>query len=68
MLYSPFDQYTSQKLISAVRDVLETYEPRIAIQSLPTIYSEDKGEYYVTINYIIPALNVQDKYEVTLSK
>jgi phage baseplate assembly protein W len=68
LLYSPFDQYVSQKLIAALREILETYEPRIVIQSLPTIYSEDKGEYYVTINYIIPALNISDKYEVTLSK
>lgn len=68
LLYSPFDQYVSQKLIAALREILETYEPRIVIQSLPTIYSEDKGEYYVTINYIIPALNISDKYEATLSK
>lgn len=68
LLYSTFDQYTSQKLISAVRDIIETYEPRIVILSLPTIYSEDKGEYYVTVNYVIPALNISDKYEVTLSK
>jgi predicted component of type VI protein secretion system len=68
LLYSPFDQYTSQKLISAVRSIIETYEPRIVIESLPTIYSEDKGEYYITINYVIPGLNQRDKYEVTLSK
>jgi phage baseplate assembly protein W len=68
LLYSPFDQYVSQKLIAALREIIETYEPRIIIQSLPTIYSEDKGEYYVTINYIIPALNISDKYEMTLSK
>ena len=68
MLYAPFDKYTAQKMIKTLREIIGTYEPRIQITSMPVEYTEDKQEFCITINYVIPALELNDTYQVKLSR
>ena len=66
MLYTPFDKYTTQKMISTLKSIIATYEPRIQVTSMPVTYDEEALEYSITINYYIPALNLKDTYQVSL--
>lgn len=66
-LYTTFDKLSGQKLLKTLRTILETYEPRIEITSMPATYSEDKNEYQITINYIIPELNEVDSFSTLIS-
>lgn len=67
MLYSPFDKYTTQKMIKTLKEIVASYEPRIEIISMPVAYDEDKQEFSITINYYIPALAMNDTYQIQLS-
>jgi phage baseplate assembly protein W len=67
-LYSPFDKHMTQKMIKTVRDILTKWEPRIEIVSIPTTYNEDKQEYVMTINYFVPSLKMNDKFQYILAK
>ena len=68
MLYTPFDKYTTQKMINTIKDIIGKYEPRIEITSMPVTYNEDNQEYCMTINYIIPELLIEDTLEISLQK
>lgn len=47
-LYTPFDKYTTQKIIKTLTDILTRWEPRIQITSMPTSYNEDTHEFFIT--------------------
>ena len=68
LIYTPFDKYTAQKMVSTLKGIISYYEPRIEITSIPTLYDEDKGEYELTINYTIPSLSINDSYKVTFNQ
>jgi phage baseplate assembly protein W len=68
LIYSPFDKYSSGKIIDAIKTIINTYEPRIEIIDLPATYSEEKQEYYITINYFIPELGIPGKFNYTIVK
>ena len=68
MLYSPYDKYTTQKMIDTMKSIIFEYEPRIEVISMPTSYDEDKQEFNITINYAIPKLSINDKIEISLQK
>ncbi len=68
MLYSPYDKYTTQKMINSIREIISTYEPRIAIISVPVEYDEDKHEFTLTVNYNIPTLGINDSYQILLQQ
>jgi phage baseplate assembly protein W len=68
MLYMPFDKYTTQKMVNTIKGIIASYEPRIMITSMPAVYDDDKNEFLITINYIVPKLNKSDSYVVTLTK
>ena len=68
MLYSPYDKYTTQKMINSIKDIISTYEPRIEIISVPTEYDEDKHEFILTVNYNIPTLGINDSYQILLQQ
>ena len=65
-LYSPMDKYLIQKMTRTIKDILETWEPRIKINSIPIEYDDESIKF--TIFYEIPELNVVDKYEYTFEK
>ena len=66
LIYSPFDKHSSGKIISAIRSIINAYEPRISIIDIPAYYSEDKQEYYITINYLIPELGVTASFNYNI--
>lgn len=68
LLYSPFDKYTTQKMINTLKDIIAKYEPRIEIESMPTTYDEDKHEFLFTINYYVPALLMKDSFQLSLAQ
>lgn len=68
LIYSPFDKYSSGKIIAAIRSIINTYEPRIQILDIPATYSEEKQEYYITINYLIPDLGVTASFNYNIVK
>lgn len=68
MLYSPFDKYTTQKMLKILRSIIATYEPRIQVIEIPTVYSEDSQTFSMTIKYFIPALNANDEYQLELTR
>ena len=68
MIYSPFDKYTTQKMIKTMQSIISAYEPRISITSTPTTYNEDTHEFFITINYYIPELKEDDSYQFTIGR
>jgi phage baseplate assembly protein W len=68
MLYTPYDKYTTQKMINTLKDIIATYEPRIQVVSMPVSYNEDKQEFSITINYVIPELMMDDTLQISLQK
>ena len=60
LLYSPNDKYTFEKILKTVETILNTWEPRIKIISMPL--EHDDITVKITINYEIPALNAIDSY------
>lgn len=68
MIYTPYDKYTTQKMINTLKDIISKYEPRIEITSIPVSYNEDKQEFCMTINYYIPSLMLDDSLQVSLKK
>jgi len=68
MIYTPYDKYTTQKMINTLKSIIAKYEPRIEVTSMPVVYNEDKQEFMITINYIIPALMMDDTLQISLQK
>ena len=68
MLYTPYDKYTTQKMINTLKDIIAKYEPRIQVTSMPVTYSEEDQEFTLTINYVIPELAMADTLQMTLQK
>ena len=68
MLYTPFDKYVAQKMIKIMKDIIATYEPRIEVTAMPIEYNEDKQEFSITIHYYVPALSIDDSYQIVLTK
>ena len=48
--------------------MINAYEPRISIIDIPAYYSEDKQEYYITINYLMPELGVTASFNYNIQK
>jgi phage baseplate assembly protein W len=68
LIYAPFDKFSSGKIIAAIRTIINTYEPRIQILDIPATYSEEKQEYYITINYLIPELGQTASFNYNIVK
>ena len=68
LIYAPFDKFSSGKIIAAIRTIINTYEPRIQILDIPATYSEEKQEYYITINYLRPELGQTASFNYNIVK
>lgn len=67
LLYSPIDKYSLEKLNLTVKNILSTWEPRIAVISVPM--EHDDVSVTITINYSIPALqNEVDSFVFTVQR
>jgi phage baseplate assembly protein W len=67
LLYSPIDKYTLEKINLTMKSILNLWEPRIYVLSIPIDY--DDSSITMTINYTIPALNDEtDSFVYSVSK
>lgn len=67
LLFEPMDPVTTETLRSAVRNVLENYEPRVVIQYVDVIPKYERNEYEITIFFNV--IGLQDtSLTVTLER
>jgi phage baseplate assembly protein W len=57
-MYEPINSDTAGRIANSLMVSIETWEPRVSIQSLSVIPKEDNNEYYVTLIYEIPSLGI----------
>ena len=67
-LYETMNKYTAEKISRALRQMIETWEPRIEIDNLDIKCDEKTITYYITIHYHIPELHDSDVYNLNLSR
>lgn len=61
------DKYTLEKLNLTIKNIIETWEPRISLLSVPI--EHDDTSVTITINYSIPALNNElDSFIFTIQR
>ena len=67
-LYEPVMEFTTDKIIRALKQMIEKWEPRIQITDIPIEADEQEQCYYIQINYLVPTLNKETSVSVTLNK
>jgi phage baseplate assembly protein W len=67
-LYEPINKFTADKINRTIRQMLEQWEPRIEVLDIPIIGVEEECAYYITIKYFIPALGINNEYQLSLTQ
>jgi len=60
-LHEPMNDNIKKNLQAAVRNAIETWEPRVTVTSINIDEETDDNTYYIEIVYFIPVLNVTDQ-------
>ena len=66
LLFEPFDYATAGSIQSEVKDVIETYEPRVNVLGIEVDLNYDFNSYDIQVAYTIPDTSAQ-VFTTTLS-
>lgn len=67
-LYQPMLQFTADKIVRTLRDMIQKWQPRITILDMPIQTDSENNTYYIQINYYIPTLKQKSSINIAINK
>jgi phage baseplate assembly protein W len=67
-LYEPLNKYSAEKIVKTIKQMIETWEPRIVVDNVDINTDETETTYIITLNYHIPELKDNDVYTIAMAK
>ena len=67
-LYEPVMDFTTDKIVRTLKDMLERWEPRIQVLDIPIEANEQDQSYYIQIKYLVPTLSKESTITLNLTK
>lgn len=67
-LYQPMIQFTADKIVRTLKEMIEKWQPRISIINTPIQTDIENNTYYIKINYYIPTLKRKSSLDISLNK
>lgn len=67
-LYQPVINFTTDKIVRTIKQMIEKWEPRIQIIDIPIEADEDQQCYYIQLKYVIPTLQKETSIMLNLNK
>lgn len=67
-LYQPMMQYTVDKIVRTIKEMIQKWQPRITVLNTPIQTDEEDNTYYIRINYYIPTLKQKSSIDLAINK
>lgn len=67
-MYQPINDITGQKILRTIRQMLNEWQPRIAIDKIDLQIAIQEYAYVITIFYSVPKLQMQDSIQLIMDK
>lgn len=64
IIFESYNEFIRQRVESEIKNVLETYEPRIELLNIDTEFNDTTNELIINLHYLILTENLEDSTKI----